>query len=290
MATLGTLISRRGGNRGVVTRLLGKLNAIMTDQTLDRDRKIHELNKKLQDLHDKIKVIETLDAEILQNLPEAEVENEITSADSVNTVSYDARDEAEYVLSTLMAEKAAEEAANLAAAPAPTNITPTINVTTATDSSHLPKFNLPEFDGNVLLWNTFWDVFEIEVHEKTKYSGATKFNFLNSRLSGEAKALLNGLVPSNDNYVVAVDLLKKRFGQPAKIIMAHMRALVALPKPGTDRVSLRKFVDNLESHIRGLDALRKKTESYGDLLVCILLDKLPAELRRNLARQSDVAE
>ncbi|KZS02076.1 Uncharacterized protein APZ42_001028, partial [Daphnia magna] len=184
----------------------------------------------------------------------------------------------------------AEEAANLAAAPAPTNITPTINVTTATDSSHLPKFNLPEFDGNVLLWNTFWDVFEIEVHEKTKYSGATKFNFLNSRLSGEAKALLNGLVPSNDNYVVAVDLLKKRFGQPAKIIMAHMRALVALTKPGTDRVSLRKFVDNLESHIRGLDALRKKTESYGDLLVCILLDKLPAELRRNLARQSDAAE
>lgn len=59
MATLGSLISRRGGNRGVVTRLLGKINAITTDQTLDRARKIHELNKKLQDLHDKIKVIDT---------------------------------------------------------------------------------------------------------------------------------------------------------------------------------------------------------------------------------------
>jgi hypothetical protein len=97
-------------------------------------------------------------------------------------------------------------------------------------------------------------------------------------------------VPSNDNYTVAVDLLKKRFGQPAKIIMAHMRALTSLPNPGTDRVSLRKFVDCLESHIRGLEALNKKPDSYGDLLVCILLDKLSADLRRNLARQSDAAE
>ena len=113
---------------------------------------------------------------------------------------------------------------------------------------------------------------------------------MNSRLSGEAKALLLGLVPSNDNYTVAVALLRKRFGQPAKIIMAHMRALVALPKPGIDRNSLRKFVDALESHVRGLEALNKMPDSYGDLLVCILLDKLSAELRRNLARQNAAAE
>ena len=65
---------------------------------------------------------------------------------------------------------------------------------------------------------------------------------------------------------------------------------MALPKPGTDRTSLRKFVDSLVSHIRGLRALKKTPDSYGDLLVCILLDKLSADLRRNLARQSDAAE
>jgi hypothetical protein len=75
-----------------------------------------------------------------------------------------------------MDEKAAEVAAAAAAAsaaaaavnpnpPAPT-ITPTINVTAATDSSHLPKFNLPDFNGNILMWNAFWDVFEVEVHQK----------------------------------------------------------------------------------------------------------------------------
>ena len=35
--------------------------------------------------------------------------------------------------------------------------------------------------------------------------------------------------------------------------MAHMRPLAALPEPGTDRNSLRKF-DALESHIRSLEA------------------------------------
>ncbi|EFX60250.1 hypothetical protein DAPPUDRAFT_278468 [Daphnia pulex] len=244
---------------------------------MDRDRKIYELNKKLEDLHDKIKVVETLDSEIVELLPAADVEAEMSNAGTTNAVAYDARYAAEFTLKTLMDEKAAEVAAAAAAStaaaaaanpnpPAPT-ITPTINVTTATDSSHLPKFNLPEFDGNILLWNAFWDVFEVEVHLKTKYSNATKFNFLNSRLSGDAKALLLGLVPSNDNYTVAVDLLKKRFGQPAKIIMAHMRALTSLPSPNTDRVSLRKFIDCLESHIRGLEALNKKPDSYGDLLV-----------------------
>ncbi|KAI9558403.1 hypothetical protein GHT06_015183 [Daphnia sinensis] len=105
MATLGSLISKRGGNRGVVTRLLRRINNIMSDQAMERDRKIHELNKKLQKLHDKIKVLETLDSEIVQLLTEEEMATEITNADTINALSYDTRDEAEYVLSTLMAEK-----------------------------------------------------------------------------------------------------------------------------------------------------------------------------------------
>ena len=69
-----------------------------------------------------------------------------------------------------------------------------------------------------------------------------------------------------------------------------MRALYNMAKPGTDRASLRIFSDQLESHIRGLDALGKSTDSFGDLLVCILLDKFSSDLRRNLARQHGTTE
>lgn len=71
----------------MVTRLLGRINAIMSDQAMERDRKIHEFNKKLQELHDKIKVIETLDSEIIQMLNKEKVVTEITNADVVNASS-----------------------------------------------------------------------------------------------------------------------------------------------------------------------------------------------------------
>ena len=215
MANVASLTSKRGGNRGAVTKLITKLSDIIADVTMERDRKIHELNKKLEDLHDKIKLVESLDSEIIELLPADDVEAEMASAGTTNDTAYDARDAAEFVLKKLMDEKAEEIATAAAAAAAlanrqqipAANPNPTINVTTATDSSHLLKFNLPDFNGNILMWNAFWDVFEVEVHQKTKYSNATKFNFLSSRLSGEAKALLLGLLPTNDNYIVAIDLL-----------------------------------------------------------------------------------
>ena len=135
------------------------------------------------------------------------------------------------------------------------------------------------------MWQAFWDVFEGEVDSKTLYNGATKFNFLNSRLTEETKDLLVGLIPNNANYPTAIELLKERYGKPRKIIAAHMRAMYHLSKPNDNKSSIRTFIDRLESHIRGLEALGKGTDTYGDLLVCIIIDKLSPNVRRNLARQ-----
>jgi hypothetical protein len=193
MASVRSLVSKRGGNRSATTKLIQAINTTIADAAIPRDRKINLLTKKLEDLHTRLKNTERLDAEIVENLPEADIEADMNDGQTVN-FSNKARDEAEYALQRLIddrdAEIAAAAAANAITNPPqpPANLNPTINVTTATDSSHLPKFNLPDFNGNILMWNAFWDVFEVEVHQKTKYSNATKFNFLNSRLSGEAKA------------------------------------------------------------------------------------------------------
>ena len=291
--TLQALTQKRGGNRGAVTKLLTKLQGIVDDTAIDRDLKIYELDKKLQDLLSKLKLIETLDQQIQDETDVTDVAAEIDNADNFNSSAFDNRDRAEFELVKLRKEVADEDAAAAAAAaaalnrpPVPIPPTPTIQ----SNSSNLPKFDLPKFDGSVLHWRAFWDVFEFEVHNKTTYTGATKFNFLNSRLKGPAKAALSGLTPYNANYPKAIYILKDRFGQDKKIIAAHMRALYNMAKPGTDRASLRIFSDQLESHIRGLDALGKSTDSFGDLLVCILLDKFSSDLRRNLARQHGTTE
>ena len=65
-----------------------------------------------------------------------------------------------------------------------------------------------------------------------------------------------------------------------------MEALLNLPSPTDHLSSLRLFYDSVETHIRGLESLGKKTETYGDILVPIIQKKLPYGIKRNLARQN----
>ena len=64
-----------------------------------------------------------------------------------------------------------------------------------------------------------------------------------------------------------------------------MQALLDLPTPGNTLADLRSFYDSVEGHIRGLSSLGKSRDIYGDLLIPIILGKLPTEIRTNLARE-----
>ena len=150
--------------------------------------------------------------------------------------------------------------------------------------------NLPTFTGNPLHWCTFWDSFEASVHSNSNLSGVQKFSYLQAQLVGDASRAIAGFPLTNNNYEQAVNLLKERFGQPSKIINAHMQALLDLPSPCYQLSSLQLFYDSMENHVRGLGSLGKSHETYGDLLVPIVLGKLPHELRQNLAREHDSLE
>lgn len=178
------LTHKRAGNRSSITKLLNKIKGIVEDNSIDRDLKIHELDKKLADLHNKLKTLQSFDEQIQDSISSDDIEAEIENADTFNSNAFDARDRAEFVLSKLRMEVAAHQTV----VPSPASTQPTdggVNhVLTHSQMSNLPKFELPEFNGDILMWQSFWDVFEAEVHCKTHYSDATKFIFLNSRLKG----------------------------------------------------------------------------------------------------------
>lgn len=73
-----------------------------------------------------------------------------------------------------------------------------------------------------------------------------------SKLEDTAAQTIAGFALTNANFETAITLLKEQFGQPQKIINAHMRALMELPAPKNDAVSLRNYGDYLESHVRSL--------------------------------------
>ena len=69
-----------------------------------------------------------------------------------------------------------------------------------------------------------------------------------------------------------------------------MQALLEIPNPTNTLTSLRMFHDTIESHSHGLSSLGNPEEMYGDLLVPIILGKLPKDIKQNLARNSASTE
>lgn len=63
-----------------------------------------------------------------------------------------------------------------------------------------------------------------------------------------------------------------------------MQALLDLPEPTDALHSLREFYDKIKTYIRGLETLNQTEECYGNLLVPVVLRKLPSKIRQILAR------
>ena len=181
--------------------------------------------------------------------------------------------------------------------PSLTEVMPTTssNVTGRTHSqqftaSRLPKLTLPTFSGNPLHWLTFWDSFQAAIHLNPNLSAVQKFNYLKAQVDGDAAKTIEGFPLSDQNYLHAVTILQDHFGQTHKLVAAHMQALLEVASPSNTLTSLRTFHDVINSHSRGLSSLGKSEDTYGDLLVPIILNKLPKETRQNLARDTTTPE
>ena len=151
----------------------------------------------------------------------------------------------------------------------------------------LPKLNMRKFNGNVTKWSTFWDSFASSMHENPSLSSIDKFNYLVSLLESTAAEAVAGLTPTDANYEEAISTLRKRFGNPQMIINRHMEALLSVPgvMSHQDIRGLRRLHDSIETHVRGLRALKVPAHSYGALLASALVNKLPPELKLILTRE-----
>ena len=145
-----------------------------------------------------------------------------------------------------------------------------------------PKLDIAPFRGEVLKWQEFWDAFEASV-DKAAYAPVDKFNYLKSKLKGEALEAISGYQLSNDNYQVVVDVLKRRFGRPQLIVDAHYRSLSHLPPAKNNVAELRHCYDTMECHLRSLQAIGENIDHRH--FVSVILEKLPQKVRYQLYMQ-----
>jgi hypothetical protein len=147
----------------------------------------------------------------------------------------------------------------------------------------LSKLDIISFNGDKMQWNEFWDSFESAVHNNKKLSSVEKFNYLKSKLQGDAKYSVAGLNLSNENYDVAVKTLKERFGNVQDVIDMHYNQMINLRPPINKTVSLRIFLDKLIKHLRSLDVLKQDTKQ--NVFVSMVRSKLPEDILLQLEIQ-----
>ena len=152
---------------------------------------------------------------------------------------------------------------------------------------NLPQFQISKFAGDPTQWQSFYDSFQAAVGKLKNLSGIEKFNYLRCFLEGEPLHAIHGFQLTNENYKEAMELLKNRYGDSQKIIAAHMNALVRMScVDNTDIGRLRKFYDDVTSHVRSLVNLGVESKTYGSLLCPVILEKLPNELRLIISRNN----
>lgn len=148
----------------------------------------------------------------------------------------------------------------------------------------LPQLNIKKFSGNPLKWQEFWDSFESMIHSDLLFDEIVKFNYLLSYIESEAKSVIEGISVTKQNYQIAIDLLKERFGRKEVIIFAHLDKLFSLPVANNETKNLRTTVDDCEKHIRSLEAFGTLTTDQ--IFTPLILSKLPQTLRINLHRKN----
>ncbi|XP_071127721.1 uncharacterized protein [Mytilus edulis] len=296
----------RAGHKGAVTKLLKKFEEIQQSSEADYE----EISTLLEVVTQKKRTLENINEKILEQTSDEDVAVEIQESDEyMFNLEYKLRQITKLSKSVQNQSFPANEPISSNLNPHADNFIQSVPSTfisqpstsanqqythssnsrassSANSEYHkLPKLNLPIFTGDILDWQSFWDSYETAIHTNPTLSDAQKFNYLKSLLQSEALQTIAGFSMTNTNYDKAISLLQERYGQTHKIVQTYMQALLDLQAPINTITSLRNYYDKTETYVRGLESLGQTDDTYGSLLVPVILNKLPAEIRQHLARE-----
>eukprot|EP00794_Sanderia_malayensis_P019568 gene19567-biopygen14529 len=153
---------------------------------------------------------------------------------------------------------------------------------------NLLKLELKKFEGKIYEWQEFWDGYASAIHENEQLASVDKFKYLKSLLEEPARGVIKGKPITEANYELAVALLKKRYAKPSIIQRGHINQMIKVQPVFSERnvTKLRLLYDKVETHFRGLEAQEVDQTSYSSIVVHVILDKFPENVRYNMIRSS----
>ena len=94
----------------------------------------------------------------------------------------------------------------------------------------LPPVQIPKFDGDLLAFHDWTNIFKASVHENRSISQTHRITYLQNSVSGKAKDLIRGYSCNPAFYNVPLAELESRFGSPQHVVTAYSRRLVSWQK------------------------------------------------------------
>ena len=94
----------------------------------------------------------------------------------------------------------------------------------------VPKLHADHFDGDPISWMKWYSIFQA-TFDRAPMTSSEKMIHLQSLLTGEAKALVDGYGCNGDLYASALHRLQEHFGNPKRIVNAFLEKLNRFKSP-----------------------------------------------------------
>ena len=111
------------------------------------------------------------------------------------------------------------------------SITTNLSTVTKKKFGRLPEVKLATFKGNFDEWETFWSSFRTNVDVRDDLERSTNFIYLVQSLEGEPKEMISGLTITDDNYPIAVHILRNRYDDAYRQTHVLLQKFHTLPTP-----------------------------------------------------------
>ena len=123
--------------------------------------------------------------------------------------------------------------------------------------ANLPKLSIPPFDGNIMNWPKFKDVFCAIIHDDPSIPPVRKFHYLVRAVSGSAATIVTKVPLTADNYSIAWDELLKTFDKKRLLANAYLNELISFrPIQGkSNSISLQSFLAKVCENVSALQKL-----------------------------------
>ena len=117
----------------------------------------------------------------------------------------------------------------------------------------LPKIALPQFEGDLMQWATFWSQFSAAVHSNPDLTSSNTLAYLRDAIRDpDTKPLVYSGIEHDGHYEEVVALLQRRFDKRRTIHSTYCRALACDHPVKTTKADLNSLADHISHNLARL--------------------------------------